>query len=110
MSKSKKKYYKVKVIQHLLKNNKMASSNDVVEGSRFPDLHRSIDGGFIVECDKDGKEIKEETNNDEGSVNIKKLNKENLIAYANENGYDIDPEGTKAEIVAAIEQQDADLD
>lgn len=39
--------YKIKVIQHCLKNNKIAVSGDIVDGSQLPDLDSSIKGGYV---------------------------------------------------------------
>lgn len=44
-----KKEYKVKVIQHLIKGNKIAKSGDVLTEDKFIDFKASLDGGYIEE-------------------------------------------------------------
>jgi len=44
------KKYKVKVIQHLIKGNKIAKSGDVLSEDKFIDVKDSLDGGFIEEA------------------------------------------------------------
>mgnify|MGYP005990890711 CR=1 FL=1 len=39
--------YKVLVIQHLLKNNKIAKSGDIVYGSQLPNEKSSLKGGYV---------------------------------------------------------------
>ena len=46
------KYYKIVPIKHLLKNNKMAKSGDVVDGSSFVNLQDSLDRGFCKETNE----------------------------------------------------------
>lgn len=43
------KKYKVKVIQHLVKGNKIAKSGDVLTEDKFIDIKASLDGGYIEE-------------------------------------------------------------
>ena len=46
--------YKVKVIQHLVKGNKIAKSGDVLTEDKFINVKDSLSGGYI-------EEVKEET-------------------------------------------------
>lgn len=39
--------YKVLVIQHLLKNNKIAKSGDIVDGKNLPNEKASLKGGYV---------------------------------------------------------------
>ena len=48
------KKYKVKVIQHLVKGNKIAKSGDVLTEDKFINVKDSLSGGYI-------EEVKEET-------------------------------------------------
>jgi hypothetical protein len=43
------KYYKIIPIKHLLKNNVIAKSGDVVDGKAFVNLQNSLDEGFCKE-------------------------------------------------------------
>jgi hypothetical protein len=58
------KKYQITVIKHLLKNNQIAKSGDVVLGSKFINLQQSLDGGyckeFIEEDSKKNKKAKKE--------------------------------------------------
>lgn len=59
MAESKKKY-KVKVIQHLIKGNKIAKSGDVLTEDKFIDVKASLNGGYIEEV-KEAKEAPKST-------------------------------------------------
>ena len=41
------KKYKVKVIQHLVRGNKIAKSGDVLTADKFIDVEASVKGGYI---------------------------------------------------------------
>lgn len=44
---AKLKEYRVKVIQHLIKGNKVAKSGDVLTEDKFINLKESLDGGYV---------------------------------------------------------------
>lgn len=46
---AKQKEYRVKVIQHLVKGNKIAKSGDVLTEDKFINVKSSLDGGYIEE-------------------------------------------------------------
>lgn len=46
---AKLRQFKVKVIQHLLKNNKLAQSGDIVDETKFINLQHSLDGKYVEE-------------------------------------------------------------
>lgn len=50
-----KKEYRVKVIQHLIKGNKIAKSGDVLTEDKFIDVKASLDGGYIEEVKAEAK-------------------------------------------------------
>jgi len=101
--------YKIKVIQHLLKGNRIAKSGEVVDGSQFINLQASLDGGYIEEF-KD-KEDKKDEKVDAGDKptplmielkKVKSLNKEKLSEYAVENKIEFDAELSKKDLLAFI--------
>ena len=123
--------FKILVIQHLLKNNSLAKSGDVVDENKFINLQDSMRGGYVEEVledeavDKKSKDKSKEKKADkskekkadkievEGNVEtetelelelkkIKRLNKESLIAYATENKITIDAESNKLVILESI--------
>ena len=46
------KYYEIIPIKHLLKNNRIAKSGEVVDGRAFINLQDSLERGFCKETDK----------------------------------------------------------
>ena len=52
--------FKIKVIQHLLKGNKIAKSGDIVDASEFIDLENSLKGGYCEEVDPKDLEVDRE--------------------------------------------------
>ena len=52
--------FKIKVIQHLLKGNKIAKSGDVVDGEEFVNLKDSLKGGYCEEVDPKDLEVDHE--------------------------------------------------
>ena len=79
--------YKIKVFKHLLKNNKIAKKDDIVEGVKFVNLEESLKGGFIEKVDE-----------------LKGMSKQELIDYAKANSIEIDETAKKSEILKAIEK------
>ena len=49
------KKYKVKVIQHLIKGNKIAKSGDVLTEDKFINVKESLGGGYIEEVKAEAK-------------------------------------------------------
>lgn len=110
MSKAKK--YRIKVIQHLLKNNKIAKSGDVVDGTAFINLQASLDGGYVEEVN--GKEAskkitkpltteeKEEVAFKTEEDKINSLGKKELVKYAKDHNIEIDKRSKKDVIASDI--------
>ena len=101
--------YRIKVIQHLLKGNKIAKSGDVVDGSQFINLQASLDGKYVEEVkDKEGKKDKKVDAGDEPTPlmielkKVKSLNKEKLSEYAVENKIEFDAELSKKDLLELI--------
>lgn len=67
----------------------------------------------MAECDKDGKVIAEDAVNEPGAVNenedvgLESMLKEELVAYADGNGIEIDATAKKADIIDAIRTAEA---
>jgi len=96
--------YKIKVIQHLLKGNKIGKSGEIIDGSQFINLQASLDGGYVVEVkdEKTSKNTTEESKLEKEIKVVKKLNKEDLIAYAKTQGIEVDAELSKKELLIDI--------
>lgn len=103
--------YKIKVIKHLLKGNKFATSGEVVDESQFIDLQLSIKGGFcelfesdekndVVESSK--KQADEPTELELEIKKIKKFSKDELKAFCAENDIDYDEKLNKDDLKAFI--------
>lgn len=103
------KYFKILVIQVLLKNNHLAKSGDVVKGDKFINLQESLDGKYIEECDapKDGENAEGlvPTPGFSDAVNLPEMTKTDLKAYAIENDLDVDLDAKKADLLAEIQSK-----
>ena len=118
------KKFKIKCIQHLLKNNEIAKFGEIVNENKIISLKSSINGGFIEEVKsslednsdddseakkakkakkaKEAKEAKEETLDKK----LSKFKKADLIKFAEENNYIIDANETMPLIIKDILDQD----
>lgn len=94
--------YKIKVIQHLLKGNQIASSGDIVDESKFINLKASIDGGFVVLHEEKQDDIDDSIEIENQIKLVKSLSKPDLIQYATDNEIDVDDSASKKEILAVI--------
>jgi hypothetical protein len=105
--------YKIKVIQHLLKGNKTAKSGEIVDGSQFINLQASLDGNYIEEFEeKKDKQVDTDNGLTPLAVElkkVKKLSKDELIAYAKDHEIDVDTELSKKDllidVVAELEEK-----
>lgn len=93
--------YKILVIQHLLKGNQIAKSEEIVDGSKFINLQDSINGGYVKEFEESedtdfdlalNKELKR----------IGKFSKEELIEFANENLIEFDESLNKKDLLLIV--------
>lgn len=50
--------YKVKVIGHMIKGNKIAKSGDIVDESQLINKDHSIDGGYVVAYEDEKPKVK----------------------------------------------------
>jgi hypothetical protein len=107
--------YRIKVIQHLIKGNKIAKSGDVIDGSQFINLQESIDGKFVELVKKENSK-KVDSGSEPTKIEVelkavKKLNKDELIAYAVDKNYEINADQNKKpilkEVVDFIENDEA---
>jgi hypothetical protein len=115
--------YKIIPIKHLIKNNKMAQAGDIVDGSQFINLQQSLDGGYCkpVKGKKD-KKSKKDKNKDQGEAadfnlesevkKVKKLKKDDLVSYAEENEIEVNADDNKdvilETIIAALEPKETE--
>jgi|TARA_R110000782_G_scaffold180865_1_gene271310 hypothetical protein len=93
--------YKILVIQHLLKNNKIAKSNDIVDGALFINLQDSLNGKYVEEV----VEVAVDEVNEELEAELKKiksLKKDELIAYAKESELEVDEDASAKDIKKLI--------
>lgn len=102
------KFYKIIPIKHLLKNNKIAKSGDVVFGSAFVNLQESLDNGFCKETDE--RPAGHETpapapapTTTTPAPKLSEMKKDELILFAEENGIEVDSNDKKADILSTIE-------
>jgi hypothetical protein len=84
--------YKIKVIAHSLKNNKIAKSGDVIDESAF----------VVPETENIDVDVEVIDVGVEEVVDPKTMNKSKLIAYAEEIGADIVVTDSKAEILQQV--------
>ena len=103
------KYFKILVIQVLLKNNHLAKSGDVVKGDKFINLQESLDGKYIEECDapKNEDNVKKlaPAPGFSDAVNLPEMTKTELKAYALENDLNVDLDAKKADLLAEIQSK-----
>lgn len=109
--------YKIIVIKHQLKGrNVFAVAGDIVDGSQFINLQDSLDGGFCKEHVEDGKLEDEQLtmSKDAGDEPtaleielkaVKKLKKDDLMAYATEKEIDFDSELKKDDIFQVVSDE-----
>lgn len=98
--------YKIKVIKHLLKGNKIAVSGDVVDGSQFINLQASLDGKYCEEHTESAKS-KNESGDEPTELEleirkIKKYNKEELTAFCVENEIEFDEQLNKKDLLKFV--------
>jgi len=105
MSKTKK--YKIIPIKHLLRNNEIAISGQVVLGSAFVNLQDALDRGICEEVEGAAEELSDEVESSEG-VDLTKMNEMEIVGFAKENGYKLTKkvikEGKEAMISEIIKQ------
>lgn len=76
--------------------NKIAHAGDIVDECQLAgDVKQLVKEGYI-------KEVESVDNED---FDLSKLKKDELVAYAKENNFEIDESATKATIIAAILEQ-----
>lgn len=87
--------FRIKVIQHLLKGNKIAKSGEIVDGKEFIDLQASLNGGYCEEADPKDLEVDHEevsaTEKEAAELDpsdktdLENMNYDELMTYANDN-------------------------
>ena len=103
--------YRILVIAHLLKNNKMAHSGDIVDGSAFVNLQESLDGRFCVLHEEEETKKKEAIklpkidDKEQAIKEVKKLDKASLLDYAKKKGYLIKEDANKKTALKEVIRQ-----
>lgn len=96
--------YKIAVIEHQLNNNKVAKYGDIVDEKQLNGNAKALEKKGFVIIEDPNQPIEEDTS----SIDLSKLNKDDLLNYAKEHNYMIAPEDTKAQIIEAITEQKKD--
>ena len=88
--------YKILVIQHLLKNNIIAKSGDIVDGTKFVNLQDSLDGKYCEAYDAEsGDDIDElKTVRSRLLAEVKSMKGDDLKDFGDRMDYDYDTKGT----------------
>lgn len=108
--------YRIKVIQHLLKNNKIGKAGEEYGKGAFINLQASLDGGFVekVKDSKSKDKNKDKNKGDEGAGEnseaqaikvVKKLSKDDLKQYAIDNKFAFDESANKGKLLQAVIRQ-----
>lgn len=98
--------YKIVPIKHLLKNNTIASSGDIVDGSKFVNLQDALDRGICVPL-KEAKAPEQKPEQNEGlnindieldfeSVDLDSMKKKELISFCEENEIGLPEKGVNS--------------
>lgn len=101
--------YKIIPIQHLLRNNQIAKSGQIVDGKLFVNLQDSLDRGFcklVKDKKKKKKDKKEELTESQKTIkHLESLNKEPLIEWCKDKEFTVDKSLSKPDLLASIIEQ-----